>query len=612
MTAPARVLLVEVINADQFPGQIRRDLPFVAGFLAAHGAHVRWLRFGLATTNQLQHGRDEVTFDADELVRLQTALDEHAATRMLGTHALAPEQRSRLLQARPGLTVEVLPPSPGDELVPGATFRPEDGLTGTAWRPVYTWEVANAGAAAHDNVALFLCSYCGYARPLAENPCYRDLVAEGLPLADGCAFCGNAAGSRAATPAAWLRRQVQALAADRGVARAPKALLCEHLEGRRALGALTGALADTGLVQATTLHFGVRTDTLARLEPLLRAWLGASPDARLGVYATGLESFVEADLVRFHKGTTPADGLRAIALLRGLRRDFPGRFASTGLTMILFTPWTTPADLAANLRQVQDLDLADEIGNLFAARLRLHPGRAITELARRQGFLVDDEPDPLLSLNRRKLFGTELAWRFADPRLEPLCRVYVRLDEAVAAAADPLSVQVRQALARAFGAPRRDWMTRKLELLLALVDEVATEPLPLAEADLLARALGRLLGPAPASGAEESAERAPSPLRLVFTPRRGRVPAVAFRLAPAASDPPAFRRVGALALSYEPGARADALARLTPLVEAAAARTPPPLDDAAAWQRRLGALLETFDLARAFRVEATAAQEPHD
>jgi len=604
MAAPARILLVEITNADQFPGQIRRDLPFVAGFLSAHGCGLRWLRFGVSTLNQLRHGRDEVTFEPTDLATLLAAVREHRPSRVLTTHPLAPEQRALVRQAAPrGARVVLLTTELPPDLVPGAVFRPEDGLEGGAWRPTYTWELSNRAGEAHDNVALLLRSQCGYARPLSENPCYRELVAEGLPLIDGCAFCGNASQSREATPVDWLRRQVRALAADRGVARAPKALLSEHLGGRVALEALTGTLHETGLDRVTTLCFGIRTDALRRLEPVLRAHLLANPAARLGVYATGLESFVAADLERFHKGTTPADGLAAVEALRGLARDFPGRFTSTGLTMILFTPWTTPADLLTNLHQVEALGLADEIGNLFAARLRLHPERAISALARRDGLVVADEPDPLLVSNRRKLFGHELPWRFADPRLAPLCRIYVRLDEATALADDALSVRVREASRAALGRPGHDWMTRKLALLIACAEEVAALPTPLSEAELLARGARRLAAESAASATGAGA----AGLRVAFRPRRGRAPGLAFRLAPADPEQPAYRRVGALALSYEPCPQDATFQRLAALVEAAASRTPPPLTDAAAWQRRLEALLDALGLARTYRVEATPA-----
>lgn len=619
MPAPAaRVLLLEITNADQFPGQIRRDLPLLAGFAAAHGVALRWLRFGLSTTNQLRHGRDEVTLAPDELVTLERALGEQGATRLWSTHALDPAQQAALQAAAPGLSVEVLPGRLPADLVPGARLRPRDGLAGTTWRPAYTWEPANAGAAVHDNVALYLQSYCGYAQPIAENPVYAALAAKGEPLADGCAFCGNAAGSRAPTPVAWLERQVRALAADRGPGRAPKALLCEHLGGRAELEALTRALADTGLAARTTLHLGVRTDALGRLEPVLRAHLEGHPGARLGVYATGLESFVAADLLRFHKGTTVDDGLRAVALLRGLKRDFPGRFEATGLTMILLTPWTTPADLLTNLTTVRDLGLADEIGNLFAARLRLHPGRAITALARQGGFVVDAEADPLLATNRRKLFGRELAWRFADPRLEPLGRLYVRLDEATASADDPLSVHLRAALAGALGPPRRDWMARKLAVLIACVEEVAAHPGPLPERELLARGLLRLGpratdAPAPPTEGRQAQEtgsgrRGEPFVRLVFTLARPAT-SVAFRVTADRPGRPAFRRVGALALSHEPGAPDEWLKRLAGVVEAAASRNPPALDAPDAWAARLRGLLEAQHLDKACSVNATRGAE---
>ena len=602
MSAAQGVLLLEITNADQFPGQIRRDLPFAAGFLASLGVGVRWLRFGVATTNQLKHGRDEVTLEPADLATLQAAVLAHAPARLLSTHALAPEQQATLQAARPGLSVETLPPRLPLDLWPGARFRATDGLRGDRWRPAYTYELANAGAAVHDHVALYLASFCGYARPIADNPCYRELVADGVPLADGCAFCGNAAGRREPTPAAWLSRQVRALADDRGVERAPKALLCEYLHGRADLETLAGALADTGLDARTTLHVGLRTDAVARLEPVLREHLAARPQARLGVYATGLESFVASDLERFHKGTTPADGLRAIELLRGLAQDFPGRFASTGLTLILFTPWTTPADLLTNLDTVERLGLAAEIGNLFAARLRLHPGRAITALALRQGFVIEHEPDPLLATNRRKLFGRELPWRFADPRLSPLCRLYVRLDEATADADDALSVHVRATLAERLGPPRHDWMARKLAVLVACAREVQAQPEPLSETELLQRGLARLGADRPVAASPAQAARPVARerfVRLAFAHRR-RGTVYPFRVYADRPGQPAFRRAGGLAIAHEPCPADADFQRLVRLVEAAAGRTPPALDDVAAWRARIEGLLEVTRLGRAY------------
>jgi hypothetical protein len=534
---PPRALLVEIVNADQFPGQIRRDLPFLAGALRARGLPLRWVRFGMQTANQLLHDRDEITLSNDELTFLVAVLREHRPTRVLLTHPLAPEQQALLraaCEAPP--TFEIIAEGGHDELA----YHVEEALEDEAWQPMYCWEPGNAGALVRDkdNVALLLGERCGYSGPLERNPCYASLDADLRAGWSTCTFCGRPQEIASGTPLAWLRRQVLALARDRGPDRPPHSVLLEHVEGARPLTTTLAALAEAGLARSTALFFGVRTDRLGRLEPALREALEASRTTgqRLGTYATGLESFVADELLRYNKGTTPLDGLRAVNLLSELRHDFPDTFWATGLTMILFTPWTTFADLDLNLRLIARLGQADLIGNLFGARLRLHPPLAITALARAEGLLEADEPDPALRLNRRKLFGEELAWRFALPALRPLCRLYVRFGEEHEAVDDDLARQVQATLRATLGAPAADWDARKLDVLIALADEAAVADDPLPEFDLLAAGARR---------AAERQQRGPAAPRERF--RVGlddlELPALLERLAPLlrAGDPPLVR-----------------------------------------------------------------------
>ena len=88
------------------------------------------------------------------------------------------------------------------------------------------------------------------------------------------------------------------------------------------------------------------------------------PDSKmtLGVYACGVESFAEDDLVRFNKGTTPLDSLRAVNVLHDLASKYPGRFWFTGLSFILFTPWTTVENLLLNVGLCRLLGLPSRTG----------------------------------------------------------------------------------------------------------------------------------------------------------------------------------------------------------------------------------------------------------
>jgi hypothetical protein len=194
-------------------------------------------------------------------------------------------------------------------------------------------------------------------------------------------------------------------------------------------------------------------------------------------------------LVLFNTGISPHDGLRAINELRELARDHPDRFWFTGMSFLLFTPWTTLAGLHLNVGLARLLRLSGgEAGNLLQARLRLHPWLPVTCLAERDGLVSTEEPDSALQMGRRKLFETERPWRHGDSRVRPVSRIALRYDLIGTELADELALQVERGLDRA--APR--WRERPDEArqqhLLALVETASREPAALDETTLLERA----------------------------------------------------------------------------------------------------------------------------
>ena len=493
MSGIARALLVEVVNADQTPGRISSVFPLLSGLLASAGVATRWLRFGIATTNLLQHGRDEITLSDDDLATLLAALEQHRPDVLYATDALYEAQRAAVearVAGRCHWRVQITAP---DE--PGLpAYRGVELLERPDLRPDYGWEAGNTAARRReiDNAYLLTVESCGHRYAVDRNPCYRDLVDdERVALRRGCSFCSNWAGPEGVirrTPAEWVARQIEALATTRRPENGPpNALLLTRLEDPALLDACFEALARTGLAAHTRLLVAVRTDRAQAFERFTRAGLEAhaASGLRVGVYASGIESFSAADLARFNKQTSPEDGVRAIATFRRLAADFPGRFSYEGLTFILFTPWTTLESLRLNVGLLGFLRVT-EIGNLFEARLRLHPDLPITALAERDGVLIDHEPDPVLVSNRRKLFERELPWRFLEPRLTPLARLALRVDLPPDELDDPLVRLLCDRLAAA-GVPRRQ--EARLELLLALVDAARAEPGVLDEATLLDRAL---------------------------------------------------------------------------------------------------------------------------
>lgn len=494
MPSAYRALLVEFVNADQQPGRVAVLFPVLSGWLAREAVPARWLRFAVSTTNLLRHDRDAVTLADDELATLLAASAAHAPTLVVLTDALAPEQDEALARAVPGalrhVSQETLPPLAGHP-----AFRAMAELEDPAFLPLYDWEAGNAAAKRKDIDSIFLLApeTCGYAARVAANPLYRELDDPRVDGRRGCAFCLNRVDDVGAAPG-WtdaLVRQIRAAAGRRSPDGAPGAFLLPRVEQARVLAACVDALNETGLSATTALLVALRADRVDALAGFARDWFREHPGSplRLGVYACGIESFDDDELARFNKGLTAADGLHALTTLRALAAELPGRFSYYGLTFILFTPWTTLAGLRRNLQRFVDLAFV-EARNVFESRLRLHPQLAITALAERDGLLVDDEPDPLLVMNRRKLFGGERAWRFVDPRVRPVCRIALRFDLADGTAVDPLTLQVR----RFVGNPARvGGQVDRLQLLLDVVDEAAAREPPCEAEPLFEAACRRYL-----------------------------------------------------------------------------------------------------------------------
>jgi hypothetical protein len=558
-------LLVEFINAGQFPGQIAKGYPFLQGWCRALGLGARWLRYGIATDNFFRHGVDAVTLSPAELDRLLAVARSDRPDVVFLTHALRGEQTEALRAAAPGVRVVVYDEFVDRELGRGGpeAYDVHALVERDDVRPDYRWEAGNAAAARRDrdNVYLLLRRRCGYREPVEENPLYAGLPLGPAVRTRGCAFCGETAAQAGAgrpglTPVECLRRQLEALRAsfppDGPGGRRPNAVLMENLESAAALRTVAAELERLGF-DDTKMLFGMRLDRLLALEETFRAELPrlAARGRAVHVYVLGLESFSDDQLLRLNKGFRGVQALAAVRLLRELEARWPGAFHFSGymsLAMILFTPWTTLEELDLDLGLVAHLGLEATIGNLFLARLRLHPDLAVTALARKDGLLAADTSDEGLVLNRRKLFPHELPWRFRDPRLELVNSVAVRLEDATGAGEgdddgpdDPLAGPVRALKARHTGP---GWDRRRLVALLRAVAAAArTSAAPLPADELLRRA-ERLF-----QGGETAARLA--------------LPRTRFRLGEAALDLPAYLR-RLVPLLDEGGTRALTVAQVDP------------------------------------------------
>ncbi len=554
-----RLLLIEFVNADQFPGRLSYTYPFVSGWCTGRGVPVRWIRFGIATTNLMEHGRDEFTLSDDEMERLLAVVDEHEPGMIIITDPLWGPQLDLLREHAPGARIQ--DPTALHMTLPG---KPEVGFTdlpeilkhkfllvrfGMAgdWddyhhffdagaTPRLDWEPGNEAARREDidNYYFWQPQGCGHRKCVADNPVYADFEDDRLYHL-GCSFCesgsgyqkaerGTKEGREGATGRPVLRffirglttnpfkrqkrhpserarlseaqrvaLQIRGVAESRGTAdRYPHGLLLEQLGGPAVVRQCLETMQELGMAGRVQLLLAVRTAEVKRFEAALREhWENVRGAAiRIGVYASGVESFSGNDLLLFNKGTRPIDSLRAVNTFRELADTFPERFWYTGVSLIMFTPWTTPERLHLNVGLLRLLGLSRKVaGNMFQSRMRLHYQLPITFLAEREGLVVEEESDQALSMNRRKLFRSERPWRFADARMRPLSRIVLRYDLLGGDLADDLAREVEQRL-RA-GNPRwtdGDDMSR-LEFLLAMTDVVRSESDVLDEIDILDRGL---------------------------------------------------------------------------------------------------------------------------
>jgi hypothetical protein len=168
--------------------------------------------------------------------------------------------------------------------------------------------------------------------------------------------------------------------------------------------------------------FAARADTFLREAARVEAAVAAAAEAgqRLEVYLTGFEAFSDAALRRFNKGITVADSVAAVQAMRALAARWPAAFGFNGRrghSLILWTPWTTPAELRESAVAIRAHGLRDLFYALGANRLRLHLDLPIYYAARRDGAVREAWDDGDEGAARRKGYSVEIPWRFLDPRL---------------------------------------------------------------------------------------------------------------------------------------------------------------------------------------------------
>lgn len=562
--ASARVLLVELLTTDRLY-QFRSELfPFVQGFLSARGAAVRWVALGHAAPRGGGEARFLVGLPAPELDALREAVAAFRPTHVLTNQELGGAVVEAVRGAAAGVRI-------GVAKLPGGVQTEWTGevCDWLGWPPPEPADAALVDVAEPDHSCVLLGALartirpmvpvvggpvCLYAEPLAQNPAFAGVDLERAHRAVGCSFCGERG-----VPRYRYRTAAEALAL-RQIRRAVETLPAERWSGEflltgsaaflRLRALCEGLLAET--LPPLALYFYCRIDELRRKAEAIDALLPrlAAAGHSIHLFAMGVENFSPAENQRFNKGLTDEDIALAFARLERWEREWPQAFgfrAHGGFSFILYTPWTTIADLRTNLAAARRYAF-EESPHFFASRLQLFPRRPITLLAERDGLLAPEFADPAFAAYDSGCIvepgQEELPWRFREPAVAAVYAASLRIAPPAALAGDdPLSRRVAALVAALPDAPGGRF--RLFEALLDAAEEGTPDGAAPDPATLVERAAARI-SPADVGGAGGLAGTAAAPALPRVEGAGAGVPAAAPAAAPAAGAGPLTRALQAV------------------------------------------------------------------
>lgn len=516
---PIRLLLVEFLNADRFCQYRSEMFPFVRGWCQDHDIELRWICFGFAP-------RDMPTsplllwLPEDEAAALGAAVREFAPTHVLLNERLDEPLDGQVRAAAGAAKVE--DSGAVSDLWPEIWYLrdleawlgiPEGERQDRGASPICLADVAVPDYAcellnrkAHEIkpfVQVIAGAPCLYHTPIQCVPEFADIDLTDARRQFGCTFCTGGADARyfyTETPLLELvllqiRRATETLPEGR---RSGEFLLLGTLVFLKMRQFFDAVLAAG--VPPSHFFFWCRIDELARRSAVIDETLPRlrEPGHAINVWNIGVENFAPDENRRFNKGIDLDEVEEAYGHITRWERDYPDSFrfhVHGGFGYILFTPWTTLADLRINLEKAERYGV--QRGSLFFySRLQLFPALPITLLAEKDGLLADawDAPEfAHIGAYVAKLSEdqTELPWRFRDPVVAAVFGVFIRLDEPWKRGlfgADEAFARVQALLRRRLPPERRD-VYRFCETVLDVAAEhpevqTATDVVDLVEARL--------------------------------------------------------------------------------------------------------------------------------
>ncbi len=387
----------------------------------------------------------ERVWSRDVIARLRLALPDRTFISLRGEHALDDPPADWICggdfrQTLPPLLAHLRGSGPvplgssrreGDRFIApsGASVVPERPL---AFAPNLHPQVVNPEALPPTRSFSILGNAgCPYQADARANPLYAGVQ---LPagLGRGCAFCttGNRyQGDSNEATAASVLEQIRTLRAG-----APERTLFV-LKDQNPFGYLTEVVESCereGLGGFTVL-LETRADWLLRSEKRFERALQAAGRSRMRIapFLVGVENFSQAELDRFNKGTTAQATVEFLERLWAWKEAHQDALdlSHAAFGFVLFTPWTTLADLEHNLAAVRRTRFDRLRGSLLLSRVRLYPDTALYYLAERDSLLTGGWEDEGSDSARRYGYYPGHPWRFAQPEVARFARLAAELSE---------------------------------------------------------------------------------------------------------------------------------------------------------------------------------------
>lgn len=271
---------------------------------------------------------------------------------------------------------------------------------------------------------------CPYQADARDNPLYEGVQIP-AEFGRGCAFCttGNRYEPRSSEQTRHhVLEQIRYVRRNSNIANLV-------LKDQNPFSYLTELMEDLEREQvpSTTLLLETRADWFLRnarrferaLEAAERGGHAISP------YLVGIENFSQPELDRYNKGIAAETNERFIEALWGWKAKFGNalRFEHCAFGFVLFSPWTTLADLRINYDAIVRTRFHELRGRVLLSRARLYPDTALYWLAKRDGLLLS-EADASFDNSKRYGYFPAAGFRHEHPEVEHFARLATEMLEA--------------------------------------------------------------------------------------------------------------------------------------------------------------------------------------